>query len=49
MALSHLTCQYACVRERGEGTPIVALHYDVVFVSDSRGRGKVDGLELPNL
>jgi hypothetical protein len=49
MALSRLTCQYACVRERGEGTPVVALRYDVVFASDTRGRGKVDGLELTNL
>lgn len=40
MAFSRLTCQYACVRERGEGRPVVALRYDVVFASDTRGRSK---------
>jgi hypothetical protein len=40
MALSRLTCQYACVRERGEGTPVVALRCDVIFPSDTRGEVK---------
>jgi 20S proteasome alpha/beta subunit len=40
MAFSRLTCQYACVREREGGTPVVALRYDVVFASDTRGRSK---------
>ncbi len=41
MAFSRLTCQYACVRERGGGTPVVAWHYDVVFASDARGGSKL--------
>jgi hypothetical protein len=35
-------------REGGRHTCIV-LGDDVIFASDTRGRGEVDGLEIPNL
>src|SRR5579863_6420321 len=50
MAFRRLGCQHAIsLQIRWKGVPVVVLRNDVVCASDPGRRGKVDGLEIPNI